>query len=106
MGTPIRSDAVNYGENAENAPRRDDRFVRCSRCGFICHLDRDRRSTEGSKSGWGITNTQVDVSVVKDSSGVGITDSSGEYVGYGGKYLYDPIVTGGCPQCGTYLYNK
>jgi hypothetical protein len=81
----IDSDAVNNGKNNDLGTWKDNRYVRCSRCGFPCHLDRDTKEPKGSRSGWGITNTIV--------SGLTAT-------------VYDPLVTGGCPQCGTYLYNK
>jgi hypothetical protein len=54
MGERIESTAVNYGRNIDKGTWRDDRYVRCSRCGFICHLDRDRKSIRGSRDGNGI----------------------------------------------------
>ena len=54
MGGQIDSDAVNTGRNRDLSTLRDDRYVRCSKCGFICHLDRDRRSRRGSREGDGI----------------------------------------------------
>ena len=97
----MRSDSVNYGLNAENAKRRDDRFVRCGRCGFICHLDRDKFSHYGARDGWGINYTKT--------GSRAYDDADVKYDGteaYDGKSIYDPVVTGGCPQCGTYMYNK
>jgi hypothetical protein len=96
----IRSDSRYTGRNADSQGSgqpfppgstipakvlRDDRFVRCSRCNFICHLDRDRHSIDGARDGWAITNTAQ----------VGTTGT-----------IYDPIVNGGCPQCGCLLYVK
>lgn len=40
---------------------RDDRFVRCKKCGFICNLDRDRHLNKGSHVGTGI---RIDVTAV------------------------------------------
>jgi len=84
MGIQIPSKANYHGRNAEYE---SDDFVRCSRCGFPCRLDRDIQGSEGSKVGLGITNKLINN---YDSSDT----------------LYDPIVTSGCPQCGTLLYNK
>jgi len=54
MGERIDSNAVNYGRNPDLDDLKDDRYVRCSKCGFICHLDRDKRGVRGSKEGNGI----------------------------------------------------
>lgn len=54
MSRDIRSDAVHSGRNTDLDDLRDDRYVRCSKCGFICHLDRDKRSVRGSREGNGI----------------------------------------------------
>ena len=56
MGRRIKSDRVYFGLNADpHSAYPDDRHVRCSRCGFISHLDRDVRGHDGDKSGWGLT---------------------------------------------------
>lgn len=47
------------GRNAEHAPLKDSGFVRCARCGFVCHKDRDSRAPEGSRRGEGISYRQV-----------------------------------------------
>jgi len=78
----INSDAVKYGRNAEHPLYSDDHYIRCSRCGFICHRDRDQSEDKGMM-GWGIT--QADVTT-------------------GSRTIKDPVVTGGCPQCGTFKY--
>lgn len=59
MPGPIRSDEVTYGRNAEVAPLKDSRFVRCYRCGFMCHLDRDIHLPYGSRTGQGVTHPEV-----------------------------------------------
>lgn len=86
MGIRIRSDAVGYGRNADVIP---DRYVRCSRCGFVCDLTRDVRAPYGSRAGWGLryvrlyTDTTISGAVVADSNdtaippGVRITTESG-----------------------------
>jgi hypothetical protein len=50
----IDSDAIHYGRNKDIGTYRDDRYVRCRKCGHICHLDRDRRSHDGDHAGMGI----------------------------------------------------
>lgn len=54
MGRSIKSDAVYHGRNAEYSKYDDRRYVRCSRCGFICNLDRDDHLPRGSHAGWGL----------------------------------------------------
>ena len=76
------SKSIHTGRNAEEAKRRDDRFVQCSRCHFMCNTDRDMHAAD-TKIGYGITYT---------STGTAGVD--------------DPIVSNGCPNCGTLLYNK
>lgn len=71
----IRSTGVHYGRNRDGAGTgqpyppdsttpaqvlRDDRFVRCRKCGFICNTDRDRHANSGSRLGTGV---RIDVIV-------------------------------------------
>lgn len=51
----IRSDRVGHGINKDISTWRDDHYVRCARCGFVCHRDRDIRGHEGDRTGWGQT---------------------------------------------------
>ena len=131
MGNPLRSDDVYHGRNA--SPEQDD-YVRCSRCGFYCRLSRDNRAPEGSRAGWGITNTSFEC-VGKTYNEPTVNYDEGSSIGYEGsetydqeiinsedlhydggtntlnydgieKSIYDPVVTSGCPSCGTLLYNK
>lgn len=83
---PIKSKAINYGWNPDTVAFRDDRYVRCSRCGFPNHLDRQARAQERERIGWG-TN------MVSQTAGTART-------------IYDPVVSAGCAQCGTLLYAK
>jgi ssDNA-binding Zn-finger/Zn-ribbon topoisomerase 1 len=102
MARNIPSEAVHYGRNRDlNQHRRDDRFVRCSKCRFICHLDRDRRAPCDSKVGDGIK--YVDLSVLYDDSNP-YDDQTTIYDGY--ENVKDPVVFMGCPQCGSLLYDK
>ena len=52
---------------------------RCGRCGFICDTKRDIRASYGSKMGQGVAYVE------------GINDFT---------------ITGGCPMCGIYTYDK
>ena len=61
------------------AQNKDTTFFRCKRCHFPCNTDRDRSS--GSGSG---------VNLVEKTIGSGIA--------------FDPEVSGGCPQCGSYAF--
>jgi hypothetical protein len=89
-GKPVKSTAVNTGRNAELAPLRDDRWVKCAKCGFVNHLDRSMRAPRYSPVGTGVTFVGY---------GSGAWGSSA----WGGS---DPTVTAGngCSFCGTYLY--
>lgn len=102
MSKSIYSESVNYGQNKETPKYRDDRYVRCARCGWINHLDRERRAPEGSKIGWGI-NYQTTGVIGYDEVTVGYDDS---LVEYDGRTISDPVVISGCSQCGTLLYDK
>jgi hypothetical protein len=124
MAREITSKAVYHGDHAETSGA--DEFVRCARCGFPCKLDRDKQGHEGSKIGWGINYTEYPiVTATYDSSDLdynpdtvvynydNVYDDSDLYDGGSGtaydgviRTIYDPVVTGGCPQCGTFLYNK
>lgn len=50
----IHSDAIHYGLNYDKGSLKDERYVRCRRCGFMCHLDRNRHSHAGSREGDGV----------------------------------------------------
>lgn len=58
----------------------DTTSFKCKRCGFTCNTDRDRTG-----SGSGISLTAITIN---------------------GKSLYDPIVSSGCPFCGTRNYKN
>ena len=122
----MRSSNVNYGLNAD---RELDDYVRCARCGFPCRLSRDTQAQDGSKIGWGIKNTAFEAcgltyddgntnyeNVVNDYEEIIPYDKadadydSGQtadsQINYNGvaRTIYDPVVTNGCPNCGTLLY--
>ena len=103
MTREIASKAVKHGLNAEHAKYADDRYVRCKKCGFICHLDRDAHFKRGSHAGDGITHPDV---VAYDASTVtydGTDDVWDGKVSFDG-FRNDFRVTSGCPFCGCMLY--
>ena len=55
MSRRIYSRAVHTGRNAEHVTHKDNRYVTCSNCGFICHLDRDIHASRNSRVGDGRT---------------------------------------------------
>ena len=108
MPEPIRSDEVRYGRNAETVPLKDSRYIRCSRCGFMCHLDRELRAPYGSTLGMGTKSAEVvDYDGGPDTDPVEYDgeDSEGRRVDYDGGRT-DTEITGGCPMCGSYAYDK
>jgi ribosomal protein L37E len=100
MGREINSKAVHIGRNIDLGAYRDDRHIRCSRCGFINNLDRDTHLPEGSQAGWGTTYSDE---ITMDSSSVIFDHTTVHFDGY---YIDRETHVGGCRFCGTYLYNK
>lgn len=82
MGQRIRSKAVQHGYHYDQTAYRDNQYVRCSRCGFICNLDRDLRSSPGGWEGWGYN-------FVTESTYSTYDDFAPYYV----NGLYDPPAT-------------
>jgi hypothetical protein len=99
MGRRIDSDAVHSGRNIDQGKYRDDNYVKCSRCGFWCNIDRDKHAKSYSTAGWGIkypeTGTEYNDSNITYDDPLVLYNSAG---------VNDPLVHAGCPQCGTYLY--
>ena len=94
----IRSKAIKYGRNRDLSTYRDDAYVRCARCGFVCHLDRDHRGRNGDRTGYGIAYTKY--------GGWFDSDADGWFLCDWFDVETEPEVTSGCPQCGTLLYWK
>lgn len=57
-GERVRSDAIYRGRNFDHGAFKDDRYVRCPRCKFVCNLDRHLHAPRDSKLGYGITYTE------------------------------------------------
>lgn len=95
----IPSKTVRYGRNADHAGFADDRYVRCSRCGFIANMDRHQREPYGSKAGQGISHPDP----------LTYDETTQQYDGSGTTYdgrQNDFTVTGGCPFCGSFTFDK
>ena len=104
----IDSDEIRTGRNAENNVPRDSRYIRCSRCGWMCNTDRDIRAPYGSKTGEGVTREQVvQYDGAPDTTPVEYDgeDEDGRRVTYDG-HRSDFTITGGCPFCGSYTFDK
>ena len=50
----IYSEPVRSGRNFDRGEYKDDAYIKCSKCGFVCNTQRDQYSTEGSHLGWGM----------------------------------------------------
>ena len=97
-----------------------ERKIRCQHCGWICDRDRDSKFKDGSWAGYGIDQGvhKYAGSAAGDGGfwgGYGIVNLP--YYGYGlgpfgieyGKapdIYHDRTIVGGCPCCGSYLYDE
>jgi len=72
----------------------ESRLVRCRFCGWICDPRRDQESRDGSFVGKGIDYGSQKSSTLTVNKG-----RTTETI-----YYYEPLVVGGCPQCGSYLW--
>ena len=79
-----------------------DRRVRCRICGWICDKERDVRIREGAFAGIGVGySAQLTAgSAIGDVK----TPAAGSVSGQADRY-YDRTVSGGCPCCGSYLFD-
>lgn len=79
----------------------ETRLVHCVHCGFICDKERDPRAPEDSWAFLGInygtqqTAARSPLSDRRDSTGAQVPDN-----------YYERTVSGGCPCCGSFLYDK
>ena len=136
MGQRIPSKAVLHGYHWDKTAFRDNMYVRCSRCGFPCNLDRDLRSHPYGREGWGTEmelvydeydngsdtydyrgldwSQEVYINTLLQTTrlplGLCLSESTLNYLGddYDGLIsdTQDAVVNAGCPQCGTMLYNN
>jgi len=99
MGREIESKAVHQGRNSEDTAYRDDRYVKCSRCGHPCNLDRHLRAPFGSRVGQGVSHPDP---LTYDES---LTAYNATGTTYNGRQN-DFTITGGCPFCGSFTYDQ
>jgi hypothetical protein len=100
MTNYVPSKAVHTGRNIDIGKWKDDRFVRCAKCGFINNLDREIHLPEGARGGYGWK--YIDITTF-DATDI-IFDH--EEIHFDGNYMKRQVYVGGCKLCGTYLYNK
>ena len=79
-----------------------ERLVRCRVCGFPCDLERDVNLRDGSWAGFGIN--QGPQLTMGATVGDNKSPADGAVSGTLQKY-YNRTIVGGCPSCGTYIYN-
>ena len=95
----VPSKAVHHGRNRDATAFRDDRYVRCYRCGFVTNMDRHIRAAYGSRIGQGISHPDP---LDYDESGSIYNQTGTTYDGRQNDFT----VTGGCPFCGQYTYDQ
>ena len=101
MTSPFsRSPGVSSSVTKENE---GDRLVRCRVCGFICDRERDVRIKDGKFAGLGVSFGAQQTAGA--SIGDAKTPAAGSVAGAPDRY-YDRTVGGGCPCCGTYMYDE
>ena len=107
MSKDIESKRVSTGLNVDLGVWKDNHYVTCSNCGFICHTDRDSKGKEDSRQGWG-TDLQnyTTSSIVLLGAFWGPSAWGSDYWGSPTTYDVDPVVVGGCSFCGCLLYTK
>lgn len=89
------------GTNSSVVKGNESRLRICANCGFVCDTERDVRLPEDSWAGLGIsysgpfTASSSPLSDARNSNGVQVPDT-----------YYTRTVRGGCPSCGSFLYDK
>lgn len=79
-----------------------ERLVRCRICGWICDRERDVRIGDNRFAGLGIN--QGAQQTAGSSIGDAMVPAAGSVSKTPDKY-YNRVVSGGCPACGTYMYD-
>jgi hypothetical protein len=60
-GKQVRGESITIGRNFDKDNLREDNYIRCGRCGFINHPQRNTEQPEGSRTGWGIRYDPLEV---------------------------------------------
>ena len=95
-----RSPGTNSSVTKENE---GDRRVRCRVCGFICDRERDVRIKDGRWAGLGVSFSEK--KTASSSVGDRVVPAAGTVSPAPDNY-HDRTITGGCPCCGTYMYDE
>jgi hypothetical protein len=88
---PVDNDSVTSGRNAETPEFPESGFIKCNKCGYTMNKHRHPK-------GWG------------DGVRLQAETANWDEV-YWDEFFWDgasqtqPLVVGGCPQCGTYNYD-
>ena len=80
----------------------ESRLTRCKVCGFICDRERDVRLKDGTFAGRGIAYSSDKATVEKYGPK---TPAATSVAGGTGSYV-SRTVHGGCPSCGSFLYDQ
>lgn len=91
------------GTNSSVVKGNETRLVRCVHCGFPCDRERDVRAAEDS---WAFLGINLGTAL---SAGTSIGDARTPAAGNVSKHVdtyYNQVTLGGCPCCGSFLYDK
>lgn len=80
-----------------------DRLVRCRVCGWICDKERDVQIKDNTFAGLGVSYSSQQTASA--SVGDAKTPAAGSVSGTADRY-YTRTISGGCPCCGTYMYDE
>lgn len=106
VNRPHPRTSANLSPGTSSAPikgNEKDRLVRCRHCGFICDRERDVRLPDGTWAGFGINQGSQLTAGSSPKSDARIP-AAGNVEQTPDKY-YAREVVGGCPCCGSYLYD-
>lgn len=100
-----KAHAFHRSPGADSSVTKDNesRLVRCQVCGFICDRERDVKVPEGSFAGTGVSYGEEKTAGA--SVGDAVVPAAGAVTSKPDKY-YERTVSGGCPSCGSYLYDQ
>ena len=87
---PVPSDDVRHGLNATTTGYDDSKYITCWNCKQKCQLQRDARSSEGSRTGDGIRrpDTLLTVAVALLDTTITVASTTG-FADSGYIYIYD-----------------
>ena len=90
------------GTNSSVVKGNETRLVRCVNCGFVCDTERDARADEDSWMFLGVS-----LGTLKTAASSPLSDARDSVTGaQKPDTYYDRTVLGGCPCCGSPIYDK